>query len=277
MRFWKDISGRYLDRGAATALLRDGRTGTLDGFTARDGRTYRGHLEIDRENWKVVVRSEGWTGEGESAQPEYEVNPEPLGRCPICEEFDVVETPTQFVCTGRLKALDQKAARSAAVKRGETPAPAPEAKPCGWVLPRTVCKREITREEALHYLQSGRTELLTDFTSRFGRPFSAVLFLKENGRHGFEFPPRGQAAEGAAPRSEGEAAPAPPKRAPRRRGRAAEPAAAPEERAAPRKTRRPAGKRVARRAAGPKVARVVRRGRRRTDGGSGASESPREG
>ena len=31
---------------------------------------------------------------------------------------------------------------------------------------------------------------MEDFTSRFGRPFSATLVLKENGRHGFEFPPR---------------------------------------------------------------------------------------
>jgi hypothetical protein len=33
-------------------------------------------------------------------------------------------------------------------------------------------------------------DLLEDFTSRFGRPFSARLILKENGRHGFEFLPR---------------------------------------------------------------------------------------
>ena len=26
-----------------------------------------------------------------------------MGRCPICEDFDVVETPTQFVCAERLK------------------------------------------------------------------------------------------------------------------------------------------------------------------------------
>jgi DNA topoisomerase-3 len=57
-------------------------------------------------------------------------------------------------------------------------------------LPRTVCKREITREEAEVYLRNDRTDLLEDFTSRFGRPFSATLVLKENGRHGFEFPPR---------------------------------------------------------------------------------------
>ena len=49
---------------------------------------------------------------------------------------------------------------------------------------------EITREEFLVYLRTGKTELLDSFTSRFGRPFSATLVLKESGRHGFEFPPR---------------------------------------------------------------------------------------
>jgi DNA topoisomerase-3 len=276
MRFWKDTSGRYLDRGTVAVLLRDGKTGTLDGFTARDGRGYRGHIEIDRENWKLAVRSEGWSGEGESAQPEYEVDPEPLGRCPLCDEHDVVETPTQFVCAGRLKA--QEAEGKAGLKTA-----------CGYVLPRTVCKREITRDEALGYLRSGRTELLTDFTSRFGRPFSAVLFLKENGRHGFEFPPRGQAA-GAA-QGEGEAA------GPRRRGRGRRAAAAgAEAKTRPRKKPRPGRgrreaaegesgeraparrkRRTADRPAASRPARAkapTRRGsgRRR---GSGASESPR--
>ena len=73
------------------------------------------------------------------------------------------------------------------------------------MLPRTVCKREITRDEALHYLREGKTELLTDFTSRFGRPFSATLVLKENGRHGFEFPPRKPRGAEAAPAAEGAA------------------------------------------------------------------------
>jgi len=61
---------------------------------------------------------------------------------------------------------------------------------CGFVFPRTVCKREITRDEAEVYVANRKTDLLEDFTSRFGRPFSAILVLKETGRHGFEFPPR---------------------------------------------------------------------------------------
>jgi len=239
-RIWKDTSGRYIDRAAVAALLRDGRTGSLDGFTARDGRTYRGHLEIDREENRVVVRSEGFSGEGESAQPEYDVNPEPLGTCPTCGLHPVVETPTRFVCAGRL-AADEEAAeerRLAREKGQKLAARRSGPKPCGFALPRTVCKREITREEALPYLQNGRTELLEDFTSRFGRPFSAVLVRQESGRHGFEFPPRGVPARGRDESATARAEAKPPK-PPRRRARREQPAKPPVEATTARAPRAP--------------------------------------
>jgi hypothetical protein len=122
-----------------------------------------------------------------SDQPEYEVNPEPLGRCPFDEDCQVVESPTQFVCESVLK-------------REEPDADAQAPKGCGFVLPRTVCKREISREEAQVYVGMGKTELLSDFTSRFGRPFAATLVLKKNGRHGFEFQPRKSRSRGSAGR-----------------------------------------------------------------------------
>jgi DNA topoisomerase-3 len=184
MRFWKDTSGRYLDRESVKALIRDGRTGTLDGFTARSGRTYKGYLELDREAWQIKVRSLGWNeGGGVSDQPEYDVNPEPLGSCPFQEDCLVVESSTLFVCERRLKEEE--------LGKDES-----RPKSCGFALPRTVCKREIERQEARVYLETGKTGLLTEFTSRFGRPFAATLVLQKNGRHGFEFQPRGS-AEGA--------------------------------------------------------------------------------
>ncbi len=194
MLFWKDTSGRYLNREVIVDVLRDGKSGVLDGFTARDGRTYRGILEIDRESWRLKVRSVG-PGEGEtaSAAPEYDVNPTPLGRCPFDEDCQVVESPSLFVCERKLKEAEVG-------KQDDAP------RSCGFQFPRTVCKREITREEALYYLQNRRTELLTDFTSRFGRPFSATLVLRDNGRHGFEFPPRekkGKAGEATETPAEG--------------------------------------------------------------------------
>jgi DNA topoisomerase-3 len=217
LRIWKDTSGRYIDRHSVEALLRDGKTGVLEGFVARGGRSYKGHLEIDHDEWRVRVVSEGWSEESASETPEYEVNTEPLGPCPFSEECLVVETPTQFACTTRLQIEEQQAAfreaRRVAREKGAPPPPKPEQPDhAGFVLPRTVCKREITRDEALVYLRGGKTELLTDFTSRFGRPFSAQLVLKENGRHGFEFPPRaaGEArgrGRGKAPQPSAEPAP----------------------------------------------------------------------
>jgi DNA topoisomerase-3 len=215
MRFWKDTSGRYLDRGAVTALIRDGRTPILDGFTARNGRTYKGTIELDTDEWKLKVQSEGWNEDGGYQLPEYDVDPEPLGPCPFSSDCTVIETPTHFLCTTRLAADEVQAgykeARKLAKEKGEKAPEKPE-KPdhAGFVFPRTVCKREITRDEALYYLANGKTELLEDFTSRFGRPFSATLVLKETGRHGFEFPPRKKATkgdDGEAPEA-GKAAPA---------------------------------------------------------------------
>jgi DNA topoisomerase-3 len=208
MRFWKDTSGRYLDRNAVSALLRDGKTGTLDGFTARNGRTYKGFIEVDHEEWKLAVKSLGFNeGEGVSELVEYDVNPDSLGPCPFGEGCSIVESPTHYLCERQLK-IDQL--KSDKAEKGEAKLPKGEKDPeiealpkgCGFVFPRTVCKREITRDEAEVYLANRKTDLLEDFTSRFGRPFSATLVLKETGRHGFEFPPRkprgGKAGEAQA-------------------------------------------------------------------------------
>ncbi len=192
-RIWKDTSGRYLDRQTVETLLRDGTSGVLEGFTARNGRTYSGILEFDRDEKKMVVRPTGWEEGSVNADPEYEVNPEPLGNCPFEEECKVVESPTHFVCERKLKEADLDKDAAADTESGEE-----RPKSCGFNFPRTVCKREIVRDEALVYLANGRTDLLTDFTSRFGRPFSATLVLKKNGRHGFEFPPRAPKEGGAA-------------------------------------------------------------------------------
>ena len=61
---------------------------------------------------------------------------------------------------------------------------------CPFLFPRTICKREITREEAEQYVREGQTPLLAEFISQRGRPFAATLHLNDKGRHRFEFPPR---------------------------------------------------------------------------------------
>jgi DNA topoisomerase-3 len=188
-RIWKDKAGRYMDRSTVTELLEKGETRELDGFMSRDGRTYHGVLKLEGKELKLHAVS-GLEGE-RAALPEYEVNDAPLAPCPLDCGSEVIETATHFICrSGAEKAEAHRQAAARAETSAEKKAAREAAladKPCPFVLPRTVCRREIARDEAEGYLKNRRTELLSDFISRFGRPFQAVLFLKENGRHGFEF------------------------------------------------------------------------------------------
>jgi DNA topoisomerase-3 len=209
-RIWKDKSGRYMDRQTVRILLEKGETGELEGFTARDGRVYNATLSLSGGDL-VLHPIRGSGSEHLTEQVEFEVDPEPLGPCPHpqCPHpgSQVVETPTHYRCQGAIERDEENDAKARLWEAEHNPPGAKrrrhyrvpeEDRACPFVLPRTVCKREITREEALQYVKEGRTPLLEDFTSRLGRPFAATLFRKENGRHGFEFPPRGGAARAAA-------------------------------------------------------------------------------
>jgi DNA topoisomerase-3 len=231
-RIWKDKAGRYIDRETARTLLQKGETGELEGFSYRDGRIYSGVLKL--EDLELVLQSvQGSSTERSSDAVEYEVDEQPLAPCPMGCGSEVIETATLFVCRAGNERSEQlakeKAEQVAALKaqgkkRPRVAAPTGD-KPCPFVLPRTVCKREITRDEAETYLRDKKTPLLTEFTSRFGRPFAAILTLKENGRHGFEFQPRGgqqqAAADGAAAPADATASAPPPRRS-RKRAKAAE-------------------------------------------------------
>jgi DNA topoisomerase-3 len=252
-RIWKDKSGRYMDRQTARILLEKGETEEIEGFAARDGRTYSARLTL--EDGEVVLHPvAGSASERVSESPEYEVNEEPLGPCPMGCGSQVIETPTHFQCQAGIakqaeneaKAREFEALHMQDGKRRKRYKVPDEDKPCGLLLPRTVCKREITRDEALQFIgPNKKTELLTDFTSRFGRPFSAMLFVKENGRHGFEFAPRQPRAKAGA-EADGDAEPTS-----ETERTAAEPAVASAKKPAPKSPRRkkPAAKKAARKKA----------------------------
>lgn len=171
-RIWKDKNGRYIDRETVKTLLTSGETGELDGFRDRQGRTYKGRLKVE-SNQIVLVPIAGSEQAVAGDELLFEVNPDPLGTDPTNPEAQVIETPTQFISSERKRMLE-----------------AGEPKPKGFLLPRIVCKREITRAEALEYMKNGETPFFNDFISRFGRPFQAKLKMKEDGRHTFEFMPR---------------------------------------------------------------------------------------
>ncbi len=61
-----------------------------------------------------------------------------------------------------------------------------ETKTCKLRIPTVLCGRCITPAEAASLLQNGKTELLTGFISKAGKPFSAALLLKD-GKAEFDF------------------------------------------------------------------------------------------
>jgi DNA topoisomerase-3 len=169
---WKDSYGRYLNRRTATYLIEHGETAELDGFRNASGQSYKGIMVL--EGSKVVIRPTGAIEE--TADALFDVNPEPLGFCPLDEgnpKCQIIETPSAFVSEVRRDAL----------LAGQT-------RPQGFILPRLICKREMTREEAIEYMKNRETPVFGDFISKKGRKFRAKLKMKPDGRHEFEFPPR---------------------------------------------------------------------------------------
>lgn len=162
---WKDHNGRYINRAVVQDLLEKGKTEELDGFISANGTSYKAILAL--ENGQLVRRNV--LGSEESPEG-FEVNPEPIGACPIHQEdCRVVETAIDFVCETKLKAR----------KEGDNNA-------AGFSFPRMLCKREVKRTEFSDYLLKKETEFLNGFISKKGRPFSAKLQMNEGGG-GFTF------------------------------------------------------------------------------------------
>jgi len=93
---------------------------------------------------------------------------EAVAVCPLCGGR-VLETETQYICE-----------KSQADK-----------KPCKFKAGRSILGQALDRVQLGKLLADGRTDLLTRFTSKAGKPFSAFLVLGEGGKVVFEFPTRG--------------------------------------------------------------------------------------
>lgn len=174
---WKENRGRYINREVAARLLAERDSGPLEGFVSRRGDTYPGKLLLKDDGTVEFEGVQGAPGEdGGKVAPElvsHPVDPSPFVPCPL-GKGEVIETPTHYESTGK----------------------------GGVKIPRTICKRTMTREDLRPLLDPAvlATDWIEDFTSRKGRPFTARLILKKNGRHGFEFKPREPRKGGGARR-----------------------------------------------------------------------------
>jgi DNA topoisomerase-3 len=174
-RLSKVILKRPLDRAQVQKLLAEGKTDLLDNFISKRGRPFAAYL-ARTESGEVKFEFEKRAPAGKPAGPkEREAKPagaeqrpgEPVGQCPLCGA-KVLETRTTYECE----------------KRND------KTTPCKFRVGRLILQQPIDRAQLARLLSDKRTELLSGFVSKFGRPFPAYLVLSRDGRVGFEFPDR---------------------------------------------------------------------------------------
>lgn len=163
---WKNMAGRQLEREEVSALLHNGRVGPLEGFRSKMGRPFAAVVKLDTE-----FKQSFDFGEAQDASRQVDFSALPaIGSCPSCKTGTIHDTGTAWQCCR-----------------------APE---CKFRMGKSLCQREIPQEQVVKLIETGKTDLISRFISKKGRPFSAFLTL-EKGRVGFEF----EARKASAPKS----------------------------------------------------------------------------
>ena len=174
---WKVTSGREWSLEEVAELITKRYVGPLTGFRSRMGKPFSAALKLNDE-----LRPEFDFGQG-SAAGEDEPTPDfsaqdSLGACPKCGAR-VFEHGVAYVCE-----------KSVGNERN-----------CDFRTGKIILQQPVEREQVHKLLATGRTDLLTRFISKKGRPFKAFLVKTPGGKIGFEFQARASKA-GAKPKPE---------------------------------------------------------------------------
>lgn len=161
---WKIISGRLFENAEIEQLIRDRQLGPLQGFRSRMGRPFAAVLKLNEQNEaKFDFGPDQRNGEGTEVDFTGQT---PVGKCPKCGN-QVFEMPMSFICE-----------KSVGPNRT-----------CDFRASKVILQQPIERQQVEKLLTTGKTDLLTKFISKKGRPFKAFLAVKD-GKVGFEFEPR---------------------------------------------------------------------------------------
>jgi DNA topoisomerase III len=169
-RVGKIILQRAIEKEQVEKLLTVGRTDLLDKFISKKGRPFKAFL-VRGPGGKVSFEFEPKTGKKSGPAKPKEAPPKldfsqatPVAVCPICGGR-VFETEFHYVCE-----------KSQADKR-----------PCKFRVPRVLLQQPIDVVQLKKLIDSGRTDLLTQFVSKSGKPFPAFLILDDSSKVAFEF------------------------------------------------------------------------------------------
>ena len=159
------MAGRELERDEVEDLLETGSVGPLEGFRSKLGRPFTAAIKIDGEFKQAFDFGDDANGNG--AAIDFSTLPA-IAPCPVCKSGTVHDTGNAYQCSNTPK--------------------------CKFRMGKTICQREVPREQVLKLIETGKTDLIPRFISKKGKPFSAFLKL-EGDKVGFEFEERKPAAK----------------------------------------------------------------------------------
>ena len=166
---WKTVSGRELEPVEVSTLLETGSVGPLKGFKSKMGRPFEAKLALSEgTEWKTTFDF----GDGGLRNKEpfnKETATLVVEKCPVCEKGAIYDSGNAYACEHALA----------------------EEKKCAFRMGKMILQREISADDVRKICAEGKTNLLTKFISKKGRPFNAFLVLdKKSGKVGFEFEER---------------------------------------------------------------------------------------
>ncbi|MEN9674591.1 MAG: hypothetical protein RIS76_487 [Verrucomicrobiota bacterium] len=171
------ILQQAVDRVQIGKLLSEGKTDLLKGFVSKKtGRKFEAFLKYEggKVGFEFAPRERkgpARPGKGGSAGP-----PPPkldftglqsIGSCPKCKGR-IFEGPDSYIC-----------------ERSQE-----ETKKCTFKIGKVILQQPVEVAQAVKLLTSGRSDLLTQFISKAGKPFPANLVVSDKGKVEFDFPPR---------------------------------------------------------------------------------------
>jgi DNA topoisomerase III len=158
---WKILAGRQFETAEMEQLITRREVGPLQGFRSKMGRLFNANIRLTDE---FEMKFDFGTGGEQDAEEVDFSGQEPLGKCPRCGGR-VFDHGMSYICEKSLGA----------------------ARTCSFKIGKIILSRPLEREQVIKLLQTGKTDLLTKFISKKGRPFSAYLVAGKDGKVGFEF------------------------------------------------------------------------------------------
>ncbi|MDQ3186186.1 MAG: DNA topoisomerase III, partial [Pseudomonadota bacterium] len=161
---WKILAGRQFETAEMEQLITQREVGPLQGFRSKMGRLFNANIKLTDE---FEMKFDFGSDSEEGTENVDFSGQESLGDCPRCGSR-VFDHGMSYACE---KAVGLR-------------------RTCNFKIGKIILTRPIEREQVSNLLRTGKTDLLSKFISKKGRPFSAYLVVEPEGKVGFEFEQR---------------------------------------------------------------------------------------